>query len=311
MDKLTDPKELRILLTGSNGFLGQKLCDFIVEKTPHKLFCTSKSANRNPKKSGYQFQEIELTELDRLEKLILDFAPTHVIHTAALSSVEVCENNPALCQSVNVDSVDFLASICLSKDIHLTFLSTDFVFDGKNGPYAEEDERQPTNAYGASKLQAELILQNSSCRSAILRTILVYGVIDDKNRSNLVLWAKQKLTAQESINVVSDQYRMPTFVDDLAIACISAAEKNARGIFHISSENLYSVKEVVDQVADFWNLDKNLIHPISAKEIGQETNRPKITGFVLDKAKRELGYRPTSLIESFKLMDEQLKSLTN
>lgn len=311
MDELTDSKELRILLTGSNGFLGQKLCDLLVEKTPYSLYCTSKSANRNPKKSGYQFQEIDLTDLKGLEKLIESFAPTHIIHTAALSSVEVCENNPELCQSVNVDSVDFLARICQSKDIHLTFLSTDFVFDGKNGPYSEEDERRPTNAYGESKLKAELLLQNSACRSAIFRTILVYGVIDDKNRSNLVLWAKQKLTAQESINVVSDQYRMPTFVDDLASACRLAVEKNARGIFHISSEKLYSVKEIVDQVATFWNLDKSLIHAISAKEIGQETNRPKITGFVLDKAKLELGYQPTSLIESFKLMDEQLKSLTN
>jgi len=309
MDQLDTPAHKRILLTGSNGFLGQKLCDALVEHTPYVVHCTSKSKNRNPKTSGYQFTEIDLQDFASLGDLIHRFAPTHIVHTAAISSVENCANDPALCQVVNVDSVDFLADICEKNGIHLTFLSTDFVFDGQNGPYREDDHRQPTNAYGHSKYRAEAILQSSQTRYAILRTILVYGITADKNRSNLILWAKEKLANKEQINVVDDQYRMPTFVDDLANACLLTIEHDAQGIFHISSEMMYSIKEIVEQVAAFWQLDTKLIKAVSAADIGQATNRPAKTGFVIKKAKDLLGFEPTPLLQSFQLMDEQIKSL--
>lgn len=303
MDKLST----RILLTGSNGFLGQKLTDHLTERKDVELCCTSQSANRNPNSSGYTFVELDLRDGKQLEKLIHYFKPTHIIHTAALTSVEICEQDPEGCKALNVDVVAHLANICREDDIHLTFLSTDFVFDGQNGPYDELAATNPCNAYGQSKLDAERVLLASGCRAAILRTILVYGIIADRGRSNLVLWAKGKLEAGEPIKVVSDQWRMPTFVDDLANACILAVERNAEGVFHISSEQMLSIKEAVEQVADYWQLDKTLISSITAKEIGQDKNRPQKTGFILDKAKQELGYQPTPFQASLSTIDQQLK----
>lgn len=299
----------RILVTGSNGFLGHKLTEYILQHPEYELCCTSASLNRNPQNTGYRYEQLNLVDLQGLASLIEDFKPSHIIHSAALSSVEVCENDPELCQAVNVRSTAFLAELCKEQNIHLTFLSTDFVFDGQEGPYSEEATCNPINAYGQSKLDAENAILSSGCPAAILRTILVYGVIADRKRSNLVLWAKSKLEAGEAIKAVCDQWRMPTWVDDLANACLLAMEKSAKGIYHISSDTLYSVKEVVEQVADFWKLDKALVGSVSAAEIGQATNRPRKTGFILNKAMRELGYRPTPLNESFERIEQQIKEL--
>jgi len=304
MDKLTST-DTRVLLTGSNGFLGQKLTDMILSTTDFKLCCTSHSENRNPNNSNYEFIQLDLLDLTGLKNLIESFQPTHIVHTAALTSVEICEQDPEYCKKLNVEVVEELARICKTKDIHLTFLSTDFVFDGKNGPYDELAETNPCNAYGQSKLDAERAVIDSGCKAAILRTILVYGIIADKNRSNLVLWAKSKLEANEAIKVVSDQWRMPTWVDDLAMACILCIEKNAEGIYHISSDKMYSILEAVEELADFWNFDKSLISPILAEEIGQAENRPRKTGFILDKAILELGYQPTPFQQSLSHIEHQ------
>ena len=304
MDKLGS-KSTRVLLTGSNGFLGQKLTDFIIQKTDYSLCCTSNSANRNPLQEGYEFVQLDLLDTDRLLELIANYKPTHIVHTAAMTSVEACEQDVETCKKLNVEVVATLAQQCQKDDIHFTFLSTDFVFDGVAGPYDETADCNPCNAYGQSKLDAEVAILESGCRAAILRTILVYGIIADRNRSNLVLWAKSKLENQEAIKVVSDQWRMPTWVDDLAEACLLCIERNAEGIFHISSDKMYSILEAVEAVADFWGFDKSLISPIKAEEIGQSKNRPQKTGFILSKAIQELGYKPTSFLDSLKFIEQQ------
>src|SRR5690606_11075283 len=271
----------------------------------------SQSAQKNPNKEGYSFYQLDLLDQLELNKLITNFKPTHIIHCAALTSVELCEDNPTLCDQLNVQLPAHLAAKAKENNIHLTFLSTDFVFDGQSGPYEEMAACNPCNAYGISKLNAEKAILATGCRAAILRTILVYGVIADKKRSNLVLWAKNKLEAKEAINVVNDQWRMPTWVDDLAQACLLTVQKNAEGIYHISSEKRYSILEAVYDVADYWKLDKSLIQSISAADIGQQDNRPKETGFIIDKAKRELGFRPTAFRESLSIIDQQIKDLTH
>ena len=310
MDKL-NPKPTRILLTGANGFLGQKCTDLIVEHTSYELCCTSQSAQKNPNREGYSFYQLDLLDHMELKKIISNFMPTHIIHCAALTSVEQCEENPALCDQLNVQLPARLAVVAKENNIHFTFLSTDFVFDGQAGPYAETATCNPCNAYGLSKLKAENLILATGCRAAILRTILVYGVIADKKRSNLVLWAKNKLEAKETIKVVNDQWRMPTWVDDLAKACLLAVQTNAEGIYHISSEKRYSILEAVYEIADYWKLDKSLIQSISAAAIGQQHNRPKETGFIIDKSKKELGFRPTSFKASLPIIDQQIKDLTH
>ncbi|MCA5004533.1 SDR family oxidoreductase [Sphingobacterium bovistauri] len=299
---------MRVLLTGSNGFLGQKFCEKLENYTDiNTILGISKSENRNPYLDENTFQQLDVLDFQRLTQIIRDFRPTHILHTAALTSVEICEQNPDLAQQINVDLSKKLAELSNELAIHYTFLSTDFVFDGENGPYSESDSVSATNQYGQSKIDAEKTILISNPNAAIVRTILVYGAIPDKGRSNLVLWAKKQLENEKTINVVSDQWRMPTWVDDLADACYTVMKKKVSGVFHISGNEMMTILDAVEKLADTWNLDKSLISPITAAEIGQATNRPRKTGFILDKAEEILNFTPTPFIVSLHKIEEQLK----
>lgn len=297
----------RILVTGSNGLLGQKITDIVLAGRAVELIATSKGANRHPQKDGYQYAELDICDREQLHEVVKRYRPDAIINTAAMTNVDVCEKDQAQCRKLNVEAVKSLVNICQENDIHLIHLSTDFIFDGENGPYSEEDAPHPLSYYGESKLEAEKNIRASSCRYAILRTIIVYGIVNDMSRSNIVLWAKSALEKGSPINVVNDQWRMPTLAEDLAECCLLAAEKEAQGVYNASGKDMLSIIEIVEQVADFWKLDKKLINPISSDTLNQDARRPKKTGFILDKTIRELGYQPHSFKEGLAVLDRQMK----
>lgn len=297
----------KILVTGSNGLLGQKITDISLNNPEIKLIASSKGANRHPHKTGYIYEDLDILDPRRLRELVDKHNPDTIINTAAMTNVDACEIDKVLCHSLNVGAVKSLLAICESRDIQLIHLSTDFIFDGENGPYSENDTANPLSYYGSTKLEAEKLLEGSSCRWVILRTIIVYGIVSDMSRSNIVLWAKGALEKGDPINVVYDQWRMPTLAEDLAQCCILASMKDAQGTFNASGKDLMSIIELVERVADFWKLDKSLIKPISSDSLNQTARRPKKTGFILDKAIRELKYNPRSFEEGLALVDLQLK----
>ncbi len=298
----------RILVTGSNGLLGQKLTDRILARQDFELIATSKGANRYFHANGYTYAELDICDSDQVKQVLELYHPHAVIHTAAMTNVDACENNKELCHDLNVNAVKNLVEVCKELDIQLMHLSTDFIFDGENGPYTEEDEPNPLSYYGLTKVEAEHILQKSSCRWVILRTIIVYGIVNDMSRTNIVLWAKGALEKGDPINVVFDQWRMPTLAEDLAECCLLAVKHNARGIYNASGKDMMSIVELVEQVADFWGLDKSLINPISSDSLNQTAKRPKKTGFILDKTMRDLEYNPHSFREGLAIIDKQLKT---
>jgi dTDP-4-dehydrorhamnose reductase len=297
----------KILVTGSNGLLGQKLTDICLPDSEVSLIATSVGPNRHPVKSGYIYEEFDIRDAARLNELIEKHWPDVIIHTAAMTNVDTCEVEQELCRELNVEAVRILIEACEKNDIHLIHLSTDFIFDGEDGPYSEDATPNPLSYYGRTKLEAEELLKASSCRWAILRTIIVYGIVSDMSRSNIVLWARGALEKGEPINVVNDQWRMPTLAEDLAICCILAARKAATGVYNASGKDLMSIIELVERVADHYQLDKSLIKPISSASLNQKARRPKRTGFMLDKARQDLGYEPRSFEEGMKLLDSQLK----
>ncbi|MBC7759962.1 MAG: SDR family oxidoreductase [Phormidesmis sp. FL-bin-119] len=297
----------RILVTGSNGLLGQKLTDISILDKDVELIATSVGANRHLLKSGYIYEEFDIRDAERLVELVEKYLPDAIINTAAMTNVDTCEAEKDMCKALNVDAVETLAAVCQKYNIHLVHISTDFIFDGEDGPYSEDAEPNPLSFYGLTKLQAEDLLKSSSSRWTVLRTIIVYGIVSDMSRSNIVLWAKGALEKGVPINVVNNQWRMPTLAEDLAIGCILAVKKEAEGVFNISGKDLMSIIEIVERVADFYGLDKSLIIPISAESLNQTARRPKKTGFILDKAIRELGYQPRSFEEGMEVLDQQLK----
>jgi dTDP-4-dehydrorhamnose reductase len=299
----------KILITGSNGLLGQKLIDRILAADGYELIATSKGENRHPIHKGYTYVELDITHKEEVNTVIYQYQPHIIINTAAMTNVDTCEIQQDLCWQMNVTAVSYLIDACAKTDIRLIHLSTDFIFDGANGPYKETDEPNPLSYYGKSKWAAEKLLIQSGIKWAILRTIIVYGVAKEMSRSNIVLWAKNALEKGETINVINDQWRMPTLAEDLADICLLSVDKNAQGIFNASGKDMMTILEIVLAVADFYELDKSLIRPISSASLNQSAKRPVKTGFVLDKSIKELGYLPHSFEEGLKIIDKQLKEL--
>lgn len=297
-----------VLVTGSNGLLGQKITEKIINEGGVKLIATAKGANRYPVAAGYVYAPMDILNPKEVREVVALYKPDAIIHTAAMTNVDTCETEKELAYQLNVESVQTLIGICEEFDIQLVHLSTDFIFDGANGPYDEEAKPNPLSYYGQTKLEAEELLKKSNIKWAILRTIIVYGIVSDMSRSNIVLWAKGALEKGNPLNIVNDQWRMPTLAEDLATCCLLAVEYDAQGVFNVSGKDMMSISELVARVADFWGLDKSLINEISAVTLNQVAKRPVRTGFILDKAMTQLHYQPHSFEEGLAIVDEQLKA---
>jgi len=301
----------KILITGSNGLLGQKLVYRLLKEAGVEVIATSKGENRLKHQSGYIYNPMDVTDAQAVKDVLLKHAPDVVINTAAMTNVDACETERDACRKLNVDAVEYIidAMKLLPGSPQLIHLSTDFIFDGNNGPYRETDIPYPPNSvYAESKFVSEKLVEKSGLKWTIIRTVLVYGVVDFMSRSNIVLWAKDALSKGKTINVVDDQFRTPTLAEDLAEGCILAAFQGATGVFHISGKDFMSIIELVNVIADFWHFDKSLIKPAKTATLGQPAQRPLKTGFILDKAISQLGYKPHSFLEGLAIVDEQLKA---
>ena len=298
----------KVLITGANGLLGQKLVYGLKSRNDIALLATAMGQNRLIDQTNYSFQSLDITNEKEVNQTIKEFSPHVIINCAAMTNVDACELNQKQCWDVNVNGVKHLANAVAKLGTHFIHLSTDFVFDGEDGPYNENDIPNPLHYYAKSKLESEKIVKENCVNWSIARTIIIYGITDNMSRSNLVLWAKGEIEKGNTINVVNDQFRSPTLAEDLAKGCISIMDKNANGLFHLSGPTRYSILEMVHMVADFYNLDKSLINPVSSKSLNQPAKRPLVTGFDIRKAKKELNYNPVDFLAGIKIMDRQLKT---
>lgn len=298
---------MRILITGSNGLLGQKLVKQCLKKNIDFL-ATSKGSNRNSACPANNYMSLDITNKLEINQIFAGFYPTHVIHTAAITNVDYCELNPNECEQVNVEATHMLFAASQQFEAHFQLLSTDFVFDGENGPYKETDEVNPLSVYAKSKVDAEQLLLNSNYSNwSIARTIIVYGTGFNLSRSNIVLWALDALSKQQPMNVINDQFRMPTWADDLAWGCLAICLQNKTGIFHLCGPELLGIDQIVHRVAAFLAVSTEQVNIIDSSTLNQPAKRPPKTGFDLTKARQEIGYNPKSLEETLKILAEEGK----
>lgn len=307
---------MKILITGSNGLLGQKLVYKLRNQNNTTCIATARGENRLVKKEGYVYDSLDITNKQNVETVFAKHLPDVVINTAAMTNVDACETDRENALLMNATSVEYQVKTLeeLKKkspgyNPHFIHLSTDFIFDGTHGPLDEKEKPNPLSYYAETKLEAENIVQSSHLDWAIARTVLVFGIVDNMSRSNIVLWVKSNLEQGKTINVVDDQFRTPTLAEDLADGCILIAQKRAKGIYNISGKNFYSILELANTVADYYGLDKSLIKPSKSADIKQPAKRPPITGFIIDKAVKELGYNPHSFVEGIKILEEQIKEM--
>jgi len=297
-----------ILITGSNGLLGQKLIHQLIGSDAFELIATAKGENRVSNAGSFRFIELDITNREDVLKVIGAESPDVVINTAAMTNVDACESAKDECWDLNVKAVEYLVEACALSESHFIQLSTDFVFDGLAGPYVETDKPNPVSFYGWSKYAAELCVEMSGLKNwSIVRTIIIYGLVEDMSRSNIVLWAKQAMEKGDVINVVDDQFRSPTLAEDLAEGCILIADQKANGIFHLSGEETMSILDLVYKVGDFFNLDASIVKPIKSASLNQAAKRPPRTGFLIDKAKNELQYQPKSFEKGLEILSQQIR----
>ncbi|TSA36924.1 MAG: dTDP-4-dehydrorhamnose reductase [Porphyromonadaceae bacterium] len=301
---------IKILLTGANGLVGQTLAGKIQLLHGFELLATSASDCKVKGVEPVRFSIMDITSPDQVNTIFDRFKPDVVIHCAALTQVDPCELNPDLCDKVNIEGTRLVAKAAEESGARFIYLSTDFVFDGLNGPYSEDDQPNPVSVYGWSKLQGEFITRSLKVPWIIVRTILVYGFTPSMSRFNMVTWVRDSLINHKPIRLVDDQFRMPTLVDDLADGIIRIIKRDKTGIYHLSGPEMTSVLDFAVQTARFFNLDESLISPVHSDSLNQPGRRPVSTGFILEKAIGELDYAPRNLNQGLTVARNLLSDYT-
>jgi len=291
---------MKILITGANGFLGYYLTEQLLEKK-FSVIATGKGECRLPftHDKNFQYLSMDFTDPFSIHDVFENIKPDVVIHAGAMSKPDECETNQMLAYLVNVEgTVQLLINAADSKSFFV-YLSTDFVFDGERGMYREDDIPAPVNYYGRTKLEAEEAVKEYEFDWAIVRTVLVYGK-NHSGHNNILKIVKEKLEKGEEYNVVDDQLRTPTYVEDLAKGIVSIVEKKATGIFHLSGKDILTPYQMAIKTSELLHLDNSVLKRVTASSFNQPARRPLKTGFVIDKARKELGYEPLSFDEGLK-----------
>jgi len=296
---------MKILVTGSNGLLGQKLTTLLNGEPSVYLIATARGNSTLPIEHG-EFHTLDITNQEEVNTVIARSRPDVIIHTAAMTQVDPCELDHDACWKTNVTAVGYLIEAARQYNVHLVHVSTDFIFDGTQELMDETAVPNPVNFYGKSKLEGERLIQESNIAWCILRTVLVYGVTRDMSRSNIVTWVKSSLEQSKTINVVNDQWRTPTLAEDLASGCYLAASKKATGIFHISGKDFMSVHTIAMRTARFFGLDQSLVKETDSARFTQPARRPLKTGFIIEKARNQLGYEPHSFEDGLRIVASQM-----
>jgi len=294
---------MKILITGANGLLGQHLVKRLLEHY-HSIIATGKGLSRLPfeKSATYTYVDVDITDEGKWIDLINGQKPDVIVHAAAATQVDECELDQTACYNTNVKGTEYVLAGAAAINCHFVYISTDFVFDGTKGNYIENDPPNPVSWYGQTKMKAEAMVRSSDLPWSIARTCLVYGNVLKGTRSNVITWVKQKLESGNKIKVVNDQWRTPTYVDDLAKGIQLMIEQKATGVYHISGKDLLTPYDMAIKTADFFQLDKSLIEKADASSFSQPAKRPPKTGFDISKARNELGYEPINFEEGLRAM---------
>ncbi len=291
---------MKILVTGANGFLGYYLTESLLRKS-YQVIATGKGPSRLPFETleNFTYAEMDFTDPFQVHDIFERHRPGIVIHAGAISKVDECEMNQWEAYRVNTESTVTLLFNAEESKSFFFFISTDFVFDGERGMYKEDDQPNPVNFYGKTKLEAENAVKEYAHDWAIVRTVLVYGK-PQLNRSNILTVVKEKLEKGERYNVVDDQVRTPTYVGDLVDGIITILERKAKGIYHLSGPDIWTPYQMAIRTAEYLDLDSSLINRVTAAGFTQPGKRPPKTGFNIDKAKRLLGYNPIPFEEGLR-----------
>ncbi|MCJ7802048.1 MAG: SDR family oxidoreductase [Candidatus Marinimicrobia bacterium] len=286
----------KILITGASGQLGNSVLNQLNGK--YELLATD--INTNILK--IPFSILDITNFKQIQSTLTNFNPDVIINLAAFTDVDGCELNPDKAYLLNAKSVEMLSN---NFDGQFIQISTDYVFDGYNGPYSEDDNTNPLSIYGKTKLEAEKILQEGAINWCILRTNVLFDYFRDTEAS-FIKWVIDSLKSNKSIKVVDDQWNNPTWTQNLAEIIELVVNKNITGFYNYGGADYLNRFEFAKVITNIFNLDKTLISPISTNSLNQAAQRPLKGGLKTEKIEEEFDIQCVDLKTSLNLIKSRL-----
>lgn len=296
----------RILVCGSNGLLGQRLALMLSGQPDREVLHTSRQRSFVFDDKLFDYTQLDLTRKRDVKSLISSFQPDVIMNAAAVTNVDWCEDHREEAWNINVGGVEHLVEAARKVGARLIHVSTDYVFDGKSGDYSEDDKPNPINYYGKTKLAGENAIRIGDIVHTIFRTIVVYGYGIQVKR-NFALWVIDSLKAGKNIRCVDDQVGNPTYVGDLSLAIVRAAELEKSGIFHLCGSQQISRFDFAVRIAELFGYDPSLIERVQTSQLYQKAARPLRTGFITRKAEAELGMKPVDITGGIKELKREMQ----
>jgi dTDP-4-dehydrorhamnose reductase len=275
---------MSFLVTGASGLLGANL---VAALTDRGAKVTAVSCRHGGEVSGVRLLGVDLTDRQAAVEMIEAHRPAWVLHCAAATDVDWCEENPTEAYRVNVEMSRNVAQAAAGIGATVVYISTDSVFDGKRGSYTEDDQPSPVNVYALSKLVGEEAVLKEDASNLIVRTN-IYGW-NFQNKKSLAEWMLDRLATGETLPAFRDVIFTPMLVNDVSGLLVSLIERKARGVYNVAGGEECSKLEFALRLADLFELDKKLIHPVSISDAALKAPRPRNTSLKVDKAARFLG----------------------
>ena len=285
-----------VLIVGASGLVGSALArEFSLHCRVFGTFCR----NALP-----DLMRLDLRDQSEVRSALRRVRPDVVLCPAAEPNVELCEIDPAATQQVNVNGLQNLIEATAETGAFLVYFSTDYVFDGRCGPYSEDDACKPLNEYGRQKLECEHRIAAQLSRYIIGRISSVYGW--EKMKKNFVARLVDSLASGQSFKVPSDQVVTPTYAPDLARVVYQLVEGGHQGLFHLSGSRPMLRTEFAQLAAEVFGLDASLLFSIPTEKLGLRAARPRSAGLRIHKAQALLDFSVAGPIEGLEAMRGKL-----
>lgn len=271
MELVKNTAMVKFLIIGGSGVIGFKLVKFLIRNNENVEF--TYLTNKVPFANGYC---LDITKREETIKLITKVNPDIVIHSSAITSVDLCETNRQLANSVNVNGTVNVIEGCKKSNSKIVYISTSFVFDGKKQEYFEEDLTSPSTYYGITKFKGEELVRKSDLPYLILRTDQPYCWTEKWQHTNSVLRVLQTLRSGKVLQEILDWYNTPTYVPDFVLAADKLLNRNKTGTFHVVGSDFINRYEWSLIVTDIFRLNKNIIKPITSDSLKLPVKRPNV-----------------------------------
>lgn len=272
------------LVLGASGFVGSSLFSYL-----NKLNKDTVGTYFSNKKK--YLINVDMTSESDISETFKEFSPEIVYMPAFIPGVDYCEKNDEP-NIINKTGVRNVVKYCKQSNSKLVFFSSDYIFDGKSGPYLEEDEPNPINNYGKTKLSCERMVQELQ-HYLIIRTTVVYGF--DIESKNFLMTFTEDLLNGYNRKVPIDQLGSPTYVEDLSEITVNLVNANKSGIYNVVGPDYCSRYIFSLKIARCFELDESLIIPVISSELNQIADRPKKAGLIIDKIRKEINSEPLGM----------------